>query len=80
LGWLGDGYGPECFTVRKPRAARSIYTLQARYYARRPMGYGMGKLEVIEHDGQGQLTLEGRPFVIQEDRAYVDLGSVNRGL
>jgi tetratricopeptide (TPR) repeat protein len=75
-----NGYGPECFTVRKPRAARSIYTLQARYYARGPMGYGMGKLEVIEHDGQGQLTLEGRPFVIQEDRAYVDLGSVNRGL
>jgi hypothetical protein len=44
--------------------------------ARGPMGYGMGKLEIIEHDGQGGLTFEERPFLAMEDRAYVDLGEV----
>ena len=42
------------------------------------MGYGMGKLEVIEHDGNGGLTFEERPFVIMQDHAYVDLGTVRR--
>ena len=39
------------------------------------MGYGMGKLEIIEHDGKGGLTFEERPFVVMRDRAFVDLGS-----
>jgi Vault protein inter-alpha-trypsin domain len=73
------GYGPECFTVRAPRDQRAArYTLQAHYYARGPMGYGMGKLEVIEHDGQGGLTFEERPFVVMNDQAFVDLGAVTR--
>ena len=42
------------------------------------MGYGMGKLEIIEHDGQGGLTFEERPFVVMVDRAFVDLGVVKR--
>ena len=40
------------------------------------MGYGMGKLQIIEHDGQGDLPFEERPFVVMNDGAYVDLGSV----
>ena len=40
------------------------------------MGYGMGKLQVIEHDGQGGLRFEERPFVVMEDGAYVELGVV----
>jgi tetratricopeptide (TPR) repeat protein len=73
------GYGPECFTVRKSRGARSsLYTLQAHYYSRGPMGYGMGKLEVIEHDGQGGLSFDERPFVVMVDGAYVNLGTVGR--
>ena len=43
------------------------------------MGYGMGKLEVIDHDGKGTLTFEERPFVVMEDRAFVDLGTYPRG-
>jgi hypothetical protein len=70
------GYGPECFTIRKPAKQRRDYTLRAHYYSRGPMGYGMGKLEIIEHDGQGGLTFEQRPFLAMEDRAYVDLGEV----
>jgi hypothetical protein len=71
------GYGPECFTVRLARAQRAApYVLQAHYYSRGPMGYGMGKLQVIDHDGHGKLRFEERPFVVMVDRAFVDLGSV----
>ncbi|MEZ4296373.1 MAG: VIT domain-containing protein [Polyangiaceae bacterium] len=72
-----EGYGPECFTIRKPREQRTgPYVLLANYYARGPMGYGMGKVEVIEHDGKGALTFDERPFVVMTDKAYVDLGTV----
>lgn len=73
------GYGPECFTIRTPKEKRVYpYTLQAHYYSRGPMGYGMGKLEIIDHDGKGGLSFEERPFVVMKDRAYVDLGTVDR--
>ncbi len=73
------GYGPECFTIRGARDKRAYpYTLQAHYYSRGPMGYGMGKLEVLEHDGKGHVSFDERPFVVMVDRAYVDLGSVDR--
>ncbi len=74
------GYGPECFTIRAPREARAYpYTLQAHYFSRGPMGYGMGKLQVLEHDGRGKLSFEDRPFVVMIDRAYVDMGTVEKG-
>ncbi|WP_437647491.1 AgmX/PglI C-terminal domain-containing protein [Sorangium sp. So ce362] len=73
------GYGPECFTIRAPREQRaSRYTLQAHYYSRGPMGYGMGKLQIVDHDGKGGLSFEERPFVVMIDRAFVDLGAVTR--
>jgi hypothetical protein len=73
------GYGPECFTIRGAAATRAApYKLQANYYARGPMGYGMGKLEVIDHDGAGKLTFEERPYVVMVDQAFVELGSVGR--
>jgi hypothetical protein len=73
------GYGPECFTI--PGQADAFpYVLQAHYYSRGPMGYGMGKLEAIEHDGKGHLSFMEHPFVIMKDRAYVDLGRVDRPL
>jgi len=69
------GYGPECFTIEgKPSAGP--YTLQAHYFSMGPMGYGMGKLEILRHDGLGGLSFEQRPFVIMRDRAFVDLGKV----
>ncbi|WP_437521825.1 AgmX/PglI C-terminal domain-containing protein [Sorangium sp. So ce726] len=73
------GYGPECFTIRAPREQRaSQYTLQAHYYARGPMGYGMGKLQIVDHDGKGGLTFDERPFVVMTDGAFVELGAVTR--
>lgn len=69
------GYGPECFTI--PGTPKAYpYRLQAHYYSRGPMGYGMGKLEIVQHDGRGTLRFAQRPFVIMEDRAFVDLGEV----
>ncbi|HKI02142.1 MAG TPA: tetratricopeptide repeat protein, partial [Thermoanaerobaculia bacterium] len=71
------GYGPECFMVREPDAAP--YRLQAHYYSRGPMGYGMGTLQVVTHDGKGGLSIDPRPFVVMADGAMVDLGSVGEG-
>ncbi|MCC6811026.1 MAG: tetratricopeptide repeat protein [Deltaproteobacteria bacterium] len=74
-GDVTTGYGPECFTIRADRGHRAgPYKLQAHYYSRGPMGYGMGKLQVIEHDGKGKLTFDERPFVVMQDQAYLDLG------
>src|SRR5205085_9404103 len=71
------GYGPECFTIRAPAKARSYpYKIGAHYYSRGPMGYGMGKVQIIDHDGKGGLTFEERPFVVMADQAFVDLGTV----
>lgn len=71
------GYGPECFTIRLPREQRAApYTLQAHYYSIGPMGAGMGKLEIIEHDGQGGLRFQQRPYVVMVNQAFVDLGVV----
>jgi uncharacterized protein YfaP (DUF2135 family) len=71
------GYGPECFTIRAAKSGRAgPYRLQAHYYSIGPMGAGMGKLEIIEHDGKGGLTFEQRPYVVMVNQAYVDLGVV----
>jgi hypothetical protein len=71
------GYGPECFAIRSSRADRAgPYALSAHYYSRGPMGYGMGKLEIIDHDGKGGLKFEERPFVVMADHAFVDLGTI----
>lgn len=76
---ITTGYGPECFTVRKAAKERAYpYRLQAHYYSRGPMGYGMGKLQVIDHDGAGKLSFDERPFVVMADGAFVELGTVKR--
>lgn len=70
------GYGPECFTI-PGRPSAFPYRIQAHYFSRGPMGYGMGKLEILQHDGNGGLRFEERPFVVMTDRAFVDLGVVS---
>jgi tetratricopeptide (TPR) repeat protein len=71
------GYGPECFAVQTPEAAP--YKLKVHYYRRGPMGYGMGIVQVIEHDGEGGFSIEPRPFVVMADDAMVELGRVEEG-
>jgi tetratricopeptide (TPR) repeat protein len=66
------GYGPEAFVING-RKSGFPYRLMAHYYARGAMGYGMGKLEVLEHDGQGNIAFSEHPFVVMKDDAWVDL-------
>jgi tetratricopeptide (TPR) repeat protein len=71
------GYGPECFAMDDPESKHGApYRLAAHYYSRGPMGYGMGTLQVIAHDGSGRLKVEPRPFVVMADHAMVELGTV----
>ncbi len=78
-GDVREGYGPECFTVPGPPSERSAsYALAIHYYARGPMGFGMGAVQIVEHDGTGRITVEDRPFVVMNDRAFVDLGAWTR--
>ena len=62
-------------SVDRPPAARRPTGCRRTTQAG-PMGYGMGKLEIIDHDGQGDLRFDERPFVIMQDGAFVDLGRV----
>jgi Vault protein inter-alpha-trypsin domain len=72
-----SGYGPEKFAIHaKPRGFP--YQLKVHYYAKGPMGYGMGAVQVIRHDGDGAVRIESRPFVATQDGQYVDLGAVQR--
>ncbi|MCC6521909.1 MAG: AgmX/PglI C-terminal domain-containing protein [Polyangiaceae bacterium] len=71
---ITNGYGPEEFILGAERS--SGHFVQVHYYARGPMGYGLGKVEVIEHDGHGNLTFDERPFVLMRDRGIVSVGSV----
>jgi hypothetical protein len=72
------GFGPECFTLRKGEGLPPAwsYELFVHYYRRGPMGYGMGKAQIVHHDGRGGLAFEERPFLVMADDAYVSLGTV----
>lgn len=77
---ITTGYGPECFSLPLPPETNPReYHVQAHYYARGPMGYGMGKLEIIEFDGHGKARFEERPYLVMEDHAYADLGTIRVG-
>jgi len=69
------GYGPECFAIDGTPAAYP-YALSVTYFNQGPAGYGVGQVQVIEHDGSGQLRFDDRPFVLLENRGRQDLGTV----
>ncbi|MBW2455486.1 MAG: hypothetical protein JRI68_13285 [Deltaproteobacteria bacterium] len=70
-----NGFGPELYVIKGAERAYP-YRLMVHYARRGAMGYGMGKVEIIDHDGRGGLRFEQRPFVVMNDDAVVDLGSV----
>ena len=73
------GYGPECFAI--PGTARAWpYTLEAHYYSRGPMGFGMGTLVALDYDGKGGVRTQSQPFVVMNDQAFIDLGVIKGGL
>ncbi len=71
---LTGGYGPECFRIINPLAFP--YKLEAHYYSRGPMGYGMGAVQIIRYDGDKEINVDTRDYVIMNDGAFLDLGSV----
>jgi len=74
---VNNGFGPECFVVPDP-APDYWYSLRVHYYWRGPMGYGMGKVAVLHHDGAGGLQFEDRPFVALEDDAWLQVGELSQ--
>ena len=70
-----DGYGPEGFDGPVLGEPDESYRLRVHYFARGPMGFGMGKVTIVRHDGAGTVTFDDRPFVLTTTRAVVDLGS-----
>lgn len=74
---MQDGFGPECFTIRVEARQRSYpYHLKIHYREQRAAGLTMGVVQVIEHDGQGGLHVEYRPFILEKQGAWADLGMV----
>jgi len=75
-GDLVQGWGPECFTI--PQKANAFpYRMEAHYYSAGPMGFGMGKLEIIDSKGDGRVFVSERAFVVQQNQAFVKLGSLS---
>jgi tetratricopeptide (TPR) repeat protein len=73
---ITTGYGPECFSISEPNAFP--YEIKAHYYNMGPMGYGMGTVHVLHYDPEQGLDSEFIPFVVMKDRAFVELGVVNK--
>ena len=71
---MDAGYGLEAF-ILDGTAVAFPYRIEVGYYAR-GAAHGGGKLEIVEHDGHGNLFFDQRPFVVLKQRAYVDLGVV----
>ncbi|MGH1340357.1 MAG: VIT domain-containing protein [Nannocystales bacterium] len=70
-----NGFGPETFVIQgTPRAYP--YDLFVHYYARGPMGYGMGQVQTVFHDGKGMLEIDTLPYVVMNDDAMLGVGSV----
>jgi hypothetical protein len=58
-----------------PRLVSGPYALSLDYFSQGPMGYGMGLLQILTFDGTS-LTFDDRPYVIMNDHAVVELGTV----
>lgn len=69
------GFGPECVVIPGEPMGYP-YGVTVSNVARGPMGYGMGKVSVLHHDGAGNVHLDDRPFVGLEDGTWLSLGKV----
>ncbi|MCB9716722.1 MAG: carboxypeptidase regulatory-like domain-containing protein [Myxococcales bacterium] len=70
-----NGYGPEAFSIAGEPAAFP-YRLRVSYYDRGPMGFAMGRVQVMHHDGHGGVVVRDRPFVLVDEGGVLDLGPV----
>jgi tetratricopeptide (TPR) repeat protein len=67
------GWGPECFATS---ASSPEFRVFVHSYRQGPMGFGMGRVLSLHSDGKGKLRMGDHPFVVMQDRAYVDLGTL----
>jgi hypothetical protein len=67
------GFGPEAWIARGDRRPEAV-TARVRYFNRGAMGYALGTVSALEHDGAGQLRFLERPFVLMQGSGSVDLG------
>ena len=70
-----NGFGPETFVIQETPKAYP-YDVFVHYYARGPMGYGMGQVQTVFHDGAGRLEIDTLPYVVMDDHAKLGVGSV----
>jgi hypothetical protein len=70
------GFGPEMFEVDHPSAYP--YKVSANYFRMGPEGVGLGSTQVIYYDGAGHITVDDRPFALQNGGAMLELGVVER--
>ncbi|MEO8703359.1 MAG: VIT domain-containing protein [Kofleriaceae bacterium] len=70
-----DGYGPELFQIDEPKAFP--YRISAHYFNRGPMGLALGTVQIIRHDGAGNIAIEDRPFTLQNDQGMIELGTIS---
>lgn len=67
-----DGYGPESFTITgEPRAYP--YRIDVQYFRKGPSGHGLGALQVIQHDGKGNVAMRTVPYSLMNDGGRVRL-------
>ncbi len=67
-------FGPELLRLSNPLRAGDI-EIQAQYRRIGPLGFELGSLEVVEHDGRGRLQFATHPYVVMRDQAFVELAS-----
>ena len=70
------GFGPEAW-ISRGNDRPSAVSARVRYFDKGAMGYAMGMVSSISHDGQGKLTFHDRPFVLMEAVGSVELGRFN---
>lgn len=75
---MDAGYGLEAFVIEGTAGAYP-YSIEVGYYGRNA-DYGAGKVQIVEHDGDGQLWFDERPFIVLKQRGYVDLGALTGSL
>lgn len=68
-------FGPDELAIRSTdRHAPYTFVLELDKMSG-PMGFAMGKLEIVDHDGSGNVSFEERPFVVQNGATRIDLGA-----
>ncbi len=71
--------GPEVMTI-DGKSRDYPYALAIQDYAMGPMGVGLGRVHIIEHDGSGALAFDDRPFMVSRENARVELTPITQPL